>query len=358
MRVMLFRDLPSEGWPSMERYADELAAGLQRLGCEVCSFVPPRPLPRLRGRIGALLNYIWRSTAYPIGARRHSGSVNHVIDHSYAHLIQALDPRRTVVTCHDLAPLALNQLGLSRRLWDRSFRAMLRAGRIIADSAHTRDEILRRAGYPADRIHVVPLGVAATFFEALPEANRRALRERHGLAGRLIVLHVGSCQPRKNVESMLRALVGLRDLDVVFVQVGGQFSADQHKLINELNLRAVQIPTATESELRAWYQDAAVLMLPSLYEGFGLPVLEAMASGTPVVCAGATALTEVADDAAVLIDPHNPATLSAAIRSVLTQPELAASLRQRGLQRARLFTWERCARETLAVYRRLIDSVQ
>lgn len=356
MKVTLFRDLPTERWPSMERYADELATALSALHCEVRSYVLRRPLPGLTGRVGTLLNYAWRSLVYPLAARSQQSDINHIIDHSYAHLIGTLDARRTVVTCHDIAPLVLDQQGsgLSRRLWDRSFRAMLRAVRIIADSAHTRDEILRRASYPPDRISVVPLAVHPAFLEP---ANPRQWNAAHALAGRTIILHVGSCEPRKNVETLLQAVAFLNDEQVVLVQIGGQFSADQWNLLDRLRLRArvQQINRASEADLRSAYQAAAVVAFPSIYEGFGLPVLEALASGTPVVCAKATSLPEITGEAALLHEPRDAQQLAEQIRRVLSDRSLADDLRRHGRERARLFTWERTARETLAVYQQVLS---
>ncbi|MEW5718247.1 MAG: glycosyltransferase family 1 protein [Chloroflexota bacterium] len=354
--MTLFRDLPTERWWSMERYADELTRALRAIGCDTRAYVAARPLPQLPGALNTFANYAWRSTIYPLAARAHQGDVNHILDHSYAHLIHALDPARTVVTCHDLAPLALNEgRGFARRLWDHSFRAMLRAVRIITDSEFTRDEILRHSNYPAEQITVAPLAVGAEFFEPVALADLQALRARHRLSDRRIILHVGSCAPRKNIAALLVALARLRELEWAFVQVGGQFDAAQDELIDQFDLRdrVRQIPRAPENQLRAWYHTAAVFVLPSTYEGFGLPILEAMAAGAPVVCADASALPEVAHDTAILIDPRDPAKLADALRSILTDARLADDLRARGIARAQSFTWERTARATLAVYQEI-----
>ncbi len=352
MNVTLFRDLPTEQWWSMERYADELARALQRLGCNARAYVAARPLPNLRGAVNTLANYAWRSLAYPLAARFQQGDINHIVDHSYAHLIDALDASRTVVTCHDLAPRALDEgRGLGRWLWERSFRAMLRAARIIADSTFTRDEILRHANYPAERIAVVPLAVGAEFFEPVADADVRALRERFQVQDRRVVLHVGSCAPRKNVEVILRALAQL-EREVVFVQVGGEFTSKQLEQIEKFGVcdRVRQIYRVAETDLRVWYRAADVFVFPSTYEGFGMPVLEAMAAGVPVICANTSALPEVAGDAAWLVDPNDATQWADALRVVLHDAARAAEWRARGLARARRFTWERTARETLAVY--------
>ena len=355
MKITLFRDLPTEHWRSMERYADELAHGLRDLGRNVESYVLPRPFSQLRGATNALANQAWRSIVYPLAARSHQGDVNHIVDHSYAHLVNALDPRRTVVTCHDIAPLALNEgRGISRYLWNQSFRAMLRAAHIIADSDFTRSEILRHANYPANQITVVPLGVDQVFFEPPLDSDIERLRVEHHLTGKQIVLHVGSCAPRKNVETILRAMTSLRDC--VFVQVGGQFNATQNRLIDELGLRerVIQISSATETELRLWYNVANVFVMPSTYEGFGLPVLEAMASGTPVIASHCAALVQVAGDAALLTDPRDSIKLAEQIQLLLSDATRADEMRARGIARAKQFTWERTARETLAVYRQIV----
>lgn len=360
MKVTLLRDLSTEGWPSMDRYADMLAVALRRQGCDARTYVCERPAPGVGGAIGALANYAWRSLVYPLAARAYQGEINHIVDHSYAHLLYALDADRTVVTCHDIAPLDLDQRGrgLSRRLWDRSFRAMLHAAHIIADSAYTRDAILRHTNYPADRITIVPLAVDGAFFDPIDASELDTLRQQYQLVGQCIVLHVGSCEARKNIESILHALAEIQDDRAVFAQIGGNFTASQRDLIGWLRLqsRVLQVPPTFGHVLYTWYQAADVLVFPSLYEGFGLPVLEAMASGTPVICSNRTSLPEVAGDAAILIDPRDPLTLAEAIHSVLSDPERAADLRRRGLERAKIFTWERCARETLVVYQQIAQT--
>lgn len=335
----------------MERYADELTRALQHIGCHARGYVAARPLPNLHGTVNTLANYAWRSLAYPLAARFQQGDVNHIIDHSYAHLLDALDASRTVVTCHDLAPRALNEgRGLGRWLWERSFRAMLRAARIIADSEFTRAEILRYSNYPAERITVVPLAVSAEFFEPVADADVHALREKFQLHDQRVILHVGSCAPRKNIEVILRALAQCAR-KVVFVQVGGTFTPSQRALIEQLRCRVLQVPPAFGYALRVWYRAADVFVFPSTYEGFGMPVLEAMASGVPVICARASSLPEVAGDATLLVDPRDVGEIVNAIERVLTDHALRDTLHARGLARAREFTWKRTARETFAVYR-------
>jgi glycosyltransferase involved in cell wall biosynthesis len=354
MQVTLFRDLPTERWLSMERYADELEAALRALGCQVRSFVLPRPWPQLRGRLGAWANYAWRLTAYPMAARSRQGDVNHILDHSYAHLIRALDARRTVVTCHDVAPLvfAKRSSGFSRRLWRSAFEAMFRAARVVTISNFSRAEILRHHPYPDQRLPVIGYGVNAGFSRRVAPETTHALRRRHAPGPRTLLLHVGTCEPRKNIETLLRALPAAEALDPVLVQVGGRFSPEQRRLLLSLGLeaRVRQVPPAGDDELRAWYQAADALVFPSWYEGFGLPVLEAMASGTPVVCADIPSLAEVTAGAALLVDPGDASALGEALHRVLGDADLRQALHENGMARAGQFTWAETARQTLAVY--------
>jgi alpha-1,3-rhamnosyl/mannosyltransferase len=168
-----------------------------------------------------------------------------------------------------------------------------------------------------------------------------------------MVLHVGSCQPRKNLAVLLRALTHIPQ--ALLVQVGGQPTADLQALISELHLEARLrwAGSVSESELHAHYRAAAAFVFPSTYEGFGLPVLEAMAAGVPVICSNATSLPEVADEAALLFDPHDVETLAAHLRATLTDPALRARLIASGRRQSERFTWENTARATLAVYQQL-----
>ncbi len=357
MRVTLFRDLPTERWYSMERYADELKRWLPQFGCDVESFVPARPFPSLRGIPNTFLNYTWRSIIYPRAAKGRQRDVNHIIDQSYAHLIKALDANKTIVTCHDIAPLALNEgRGIARRLWNESFCEMLKARHIVADSEFTRDEILSHSNYPKERIHVVPLGVSQEFFDPLSETDVRALRERYHLNSRRVILHVGSCEARKNIELILGALKELASLDAVFVQIGGRFTNDQRALVNSFGLseRVLQIAPTFGVDLAAWYHTADVFVFPSWYEGFGMPVLEAMASGVPVICAKTSSLPAIVRDTALFIEADDYSQLAHIIQSILDDSTLGAKLVTQGRQRAARFTWERTARETLAVYQKLV----
>jgi glycosyltransferase involved in cell wall biosynthesis len=264
-----------------------------------------------------------------------------------------------MVTVHDViaARLARNHVGLAAVMRRRHLRAVTAARGLIFSSEHTRREFLSLYQYPADRCAVVHLGVAPAF----SGGDRASARASLGLpAGQPVLLHVGSEERRKNVETLLAALARLarRRRDILLVRVGGG-SSRSRRLIARHGLAAhVRYCSGlTEVDLVRWYRAADAFVFPSLYEGFGLPVLEAMACGCPVVAADRTSIPEITGDAAVLVDdPLDPEALAGAIAGVLDDPALAAALRAAGPRRAAGFTWPRAAAQTLEVYRRILGT--
>lgn len=332
----------------MERYADGLLAGLRAVGAgdRVQPHTPPGrwPVPK-----GLLLR---RMLAYPAWAKRHQSDVNHILDHSYGHLTFGLDPNRTVVTIHDIAPLLFpgHRLGLSGLAWRWAWQGTLRAAKLIAVSEFTRQEVIKRFSVDPARVQTIPEGVEPHF--RVLDAGRLA-RTRHKFAlPKRFALNVGSTHPRKNIAGLLRVIAGL---DVPLVQVGGRPSEAQLKLATELGLtdKVQFLGPVSETDLVALYNLATVFVFPSLYEGFGFPPLEAMACGTPVVSSNLSSLPEVVGDAGLLVDPHDTEAFRDAVAQVLEDDSLAEDLRARGLAHAKKFTWEATARQTLKVYESL-----
>ncbi len=189
-----------------------------------------------------------------------------------------------------------------------------------------------------------------------------ALYDRYGLRQDLrYLLYVGSEEPRKNLPRLMLAFRDLHEQfpDLRLIKLGsvqyGPQAGELRRQVIELGLQdaVLFLDHVSDDDLAGFYNLAALFVFPSLLEGFGLPVLEAMACGTPVVTSNAASLPEVAGDAALLVDPLDVVQLTHAMQRVLTQPELAAGLRRKGLARAAMFTWERTARETIAVYERV-----
>src|SRR5438105_2018655 len=207
------------------------------------------------------------------------------------------------------------------------------------------------------RISVVPFGVDRAFFSEAPNARARGRADWRIPDDAFVVLHVGSTVERKNVPLVIHTVARLRaEADAYLLQVGGRFSNDQQQLIERLGLRRFvrTVPLADESTLRRAYRAADVLLFPSLYEGFGYPVIEAFASGLPVVTSGAGGLKEVGGDAVVVVEGRDPGAYVAALESLSDDPLRREELVERGRALARTFTWQRTAEQTADVYRSLL----
>lgn len=353
----------------LSNYLGSLARALAALGVEISVRQPalppfPRWLVRLARRAGFDLRAFF--TTYPLAVGpRGSTDLLHLSSQNLASALAMGALGRCVVTVHDLVGLGYRHdpelTGYMTR-YDRVFDDLSRLGlkradRLIADSAHTRAEIVRLVGYPADRITVVHLAVDHAVFRPLAPAP--AFYGRHDLdPAAPYILYVGSEDPRKNLRRLLDAFarVSAAIPEAVLLKVGAaRFAAQRQELIDRierlgLGRRVRFFDQVSAEDLPRFYGAARVFAFPTLYEGFGLPALEAMACGTPVVCSGTTSLPEVVGDAAITVDPLDAGTLADALRRVLEDDALGASLRNRGLTRAAGFTWERTARQTISVY--------
>ncbi|MBU0608938.1 MAG: glycosyltransferase family 4 protein [Armatimonadetes bacterium] len=279
------------------------------------------------------------------------------------YLVPPLSPCPTVVTIHDLAYRLLPELYPPQRSRLRSGLITLSARRaraVITDSESSRRDLLRLMRLPEAKVHVVPLAQAEHFTPGDVAAARSRIRDLFGV-GEPFILTVGYSSPRKNVPRLLETVAAatagpLRAASVIVVGRPGLDTADDlHARFPGLAGRLRFTGWIETDDLVALYRAAGVFAFPSLHEGFGLPVLEAMACGTPVVTANTTSLPEVAGDAAMLVDPLDTGALAEALTAVLGDAALARDLRERGLRQAARFSWAETARQTYEVYRHVLD---
>ena len=270
----------------------------------------------------------------------------------------------SVITIHDLAFLLYPHFLTkdSARYYGQIDRAVRRADRIIAVSETTKGDLIRMLGTPEDRIRVI-YEAADPLFQ--PEDRAGALEQVQALfdlPGEFI-LFVSTIEPRKNVTGLLRAYQRLREdykLTPALVLVGarGWLCAEVDELVEKLGLKphCFFLGSVGSHDLSHLYNAARCLVHPAFYEGFGLPPLEAMACGTPVVVSNVSSLPEVVGDAALLVNPENDEEITVALWRLLTDSLLWAELREKGLRRAAAFSWERAAQQTMAVYREAMAS--
>lgn len=269
-------------------------------------------------------------------------------------------PGPTVVTVHDLSHIRFPETHPADRvrvLQRQLPRAIERARYVLVDSDFVRREVLATFGTPADRVVTISLGVSLAFRRRVG-AETAAVLSKHGLASGRYVLSVGTLEPRKNVLGTLEAYCGLPEsvrkaYPLVLVGAKGwKMEATNRRLAELVRSREIRrLGYVPQEELPILYAGAAAFVYPSLYEGFGLPVLEAMASGVPVVTSNSSSLVEVAGDAALTVDPQDAGAIRAALHSVLEESAERSTRIARGIEWARRFTWERCAEQTVAVYR-------
>ncbi len=267
--------------------------------------------------------------------------------------------KKLVVTVHDLSPVVLPEYyNIRRRLWHWSVgfkRTLQRADTIIAVSEYTKHELIEQLHIAPEKIQVVYQGVDHHRFHPNLEVGKlRQVRNRYGLPGQFI-LYIGTLEPRKNVEGLLAAWEHM-DSDVPLViagKPGWKYKNIFKAARKSKKYRSIQfLGFVTEEDKPYVLKLARVFAFPSFYEGFGLPVLEAMAVGTPVVTSSVSSLPEVAGDGALLVNPYNQHELTTALNALVSDEQLREQLVSKALERAKYFDWEKTARETLKVLAR------
>lgn len=366
LRVALVADLLSEQWPSMNLVADMLSAELPAVGRR-SNLQVELIRPALEVRRGSIGRYVNRFVDFAWWLRRHHGDADvfHVVDHSYAHLVHVLPAGRCVVTCHDtdaFLSLVAPEHSTSRlpKLLTRTvLSGMRKAAHVTCDSRATRDDILRFDLMAADRLSVVHMGVHPAL---TPEPDDRFDAQLAALLGvndaaHPALLHVGTCVPRKRIDLLLRVLAALivREPQARLLKAGGQLTEEQCALAKSLGVdeHIVQLPHLDTPLLAAVYRRADVVLLTSDREGFGLPMAEALACGTPVIASDIPVFREVGGDEADYAPIAAVSQWVDGIQKLLVRERDTAHLsvrRQRRVSHAARFSWRTCAESLCGVY--------
>jgi len=343
----------------VQRYAVELVKALDRLLTEkaidplLYSFelLVPRNVKHeldLRHipmrRVGHLTGHLWEQLELPFHSRR-----NLLVNLCNA---APMATRNQVVTIHDAAVFGFpSAYSLLFRTW---YRFMLKrlgkvASQVITVSAFSRRELIHYCDIVENKLKVVHEGAE----HIVNVGSQSCVLEKFNLTGRRYILAVSSLNPNKNFIAVVKAIEFMQDMDVDFVIAGGTNPA-VFSTTSSLQTGVKYVGYVSDGELRALYEHAACFVYPSFYEGFGLPPLEAMACGCPVIVSQAASLPEVCGDAALYCDPESPSDIAEKVRIVLSNESFREELRKKGLMQVPQFSWERCARETFAVIEEVV----
>jgi glycosyltransferase involved in cell wall biosynthesis len=310
---------------------------------------------RFRGIESSLLRLLF---FIPRGLRAQRIGIYHGFDHIGVPPVAKVG--RYVATIHDMIPLLWPQWVTRQHRWvvTAAYHYLRRqADLVIAPSEATKADIVRRLQISPQRITVIPWGCEERFRPVGDPERFAAVQRRYRLPARYL-LFVGTLEPRKNLTTLLHAYAMLRaegcstELKLVVAGRTGWLYADIFDTVKTLALEDEVIFTGfvADEDLPALYRGAHMFVFPSLYEGFGLPILEAMASGVPVITSHTASMPEVAGDAAILVDPHDPKAIAEGMARVLAEDRLREALIQKGLARARRYTWDSVAQKTLELY--------
>ncbi len=301
---------------------------------------------------------IWQRAQLPLPVETFTGAVD--LFHATDFVLPPTLPRtRSLLTVHDLSFLRVPDAAsasLRRYLEAVVPRSVARADQVLADSQATKDDLIEIYRTPADKISVLYSAVDGRFGRVTDEIALRAVLDRHGLNDKTFVLSVGTVQPRKNYSRAIRALSKIRDqgIDLHYAIAGGSgwLEDEMYRSIRESALedRVHILGFVPDEDLPALYSGARALLAVSLYEGFGLPVLEAMACGTAVITSDLSSLPEVAGDAGILVNPLDTDAISAAMMRLLTDSTLRQRLAAAGIEHVKRFSWAKSARQLKSIY--------
>lgn len=283
--------------------------------------------------------------------------------HSVAFTSPPLKKGKLVVTIPDMTFETHPQFHFDENIKfcrEQSRLAARRADLIIAVSEQTKHDIIHILGIPAERIRVTYLAASSVYKPFKDQNEVREVLNKHGV-NTPYILFVGAIEPRKNIAGLIRAYdsldAGLKETFKLFIiGASGWHNVEVYNLVSELGLqeKVKFLGFVPDEDLVFFYNGASVFVYPSFYEGFGIPVVEAMACGAPVITSNTSSLPEVVGEAGIMIDPGDIQGIADAMSKVLTDSSLQEELQKKSLERAKQFSWRRCAAETLAAYKSII----
>lgn len=371
MRIVIARTMPEF---SMDVYTEGIVSGLRaiRPDWEIVEMFPSPIDRKSQSSWVRVRKYYERFWNFPRQLTQQKADIVHVIDAGEAHIMYWLrnTAKRTVVTCHDLINysypdnrVASVQLPfVSHQMWLHAIRGMRSADHVVTVSVATAQDAIRILNLSSDQVSVAPNAVEP-IFHPLPTSKIQSIRREYNLApGTFCLLNVGSDHRRKNLINVLQSLAIIKQTGIpfIFCKVGSPFTEEQSNLIQSLQLEDVvhYLSKPDRSTLVELYNAADVLVAPSLFEGFGMTLLESMACGTPVITSNVSSMPEVVEDAGMLVDPTSVSAIADAVIHLHKDHTLYKNLVEKGLARAQFFTWKNTAEQIAAIYEKLLQPIQ
>ena len=367
MRVVIVRRVAGATF-SLDEYADRLVEALRviRPSWEILEAAPvPWNIPDKLWMSGSgfkkYYETFWR---FPRAVSLLKADVFHVIDQCESHIVYPLHRQKkaVVATCHDLVQFIYPEIlqeqsrwpALSLAIWKYSVSGLKKVNRVIAVSNNTAQDTNKFLNIDSTKIDVIYNGVSSDF-RVLPELEVIKVRQELAISSNaLCLLNVGSTHQRKNIMAVLQVLKNLREkkYPVLLWRTGSRFSQEQSEFIEEHLLESciIDFGNPSQEELVKIYNAADILLAPSIYEGFGLTVLEAMACGTPVVTSNVSSIPEVTGDAGIMVNPNSVEDIEEAVMTLYKDSALKSQLIEKGLLRVKSFTWANTAQQVALVY--------
>lgn len=368
MRVAIIRTMPDF---SMEVYANGVISGLRtvRPNWEIID-LKPQPVDRKsQSPILRLQKFYERFWRFPQLVQQQKADIYHILDHSEAHITYGLKKlgKPVAVTCHDLINFYYkdNLQGsvtlpfLSHNMWLHAVKGMKQADAVVTVSSMTAKDATKILDIEPGRISVAPNAVEGVF-KPLPQSEIDKFRHQSGISPEtLCLLNVGSNHPRKNIDTVLKVIETLKQqgVSVHLLKAGADFNEEQKVFISNQNLEnnISYLGKPDKSNLIQIYNAADILIAPSLHEGFGITLLEAMACGTPVITANVSAMPEVVGDAGILVEPLDYQSMADAVVNVQKDSIFRQQLIEKALTRVKQFTWESTSEKIAQVYEGLME---
>lgn len=374
MRVAIVRREPKVAF-SMDVYADNLIAGLKEVhpDWEIIE-VAPEPwsddLENLWHSGNPLKKYYERFYNHPRTVQQIDADIFHIIDHTNAHVAYGLKKlgKPVVVTCHDLVQYVYPEIlknqsrfpALSMAMWQYSVKGITAADGAIAISSNTAQDVTKWLKINPNQVSVVFNGVDPSFRVLEPQVVTDWKQKHLQSADEFCLLNVGSNHQRKNIETVLQVVKTLSEKNIAIRlwKVGEEFTKEQQQFIetNNLEQNITFLGKPSHEDLVRFYNAADLLLAPSLYEGFGLTILEAMGCGTPVITANVSSLPEVAGEAAILVEPKDINAITEAVIKIRNDATFKQNLVTQGLARVQEFSWQTTAAKIAKFYQEIVIS--